>query len=112
LSHIEGGLPERRRAHARFFTSFALFQLDQLDEAEHRLAALNREYPTDTDVAYLLAYLRGDRHDSDGAEPVLAALGPADRQDDGKPPRSPGLFTTRPAHDSHQPAELPLRQTS
>jgi hypothetical protein len=38
------------------------------------LAALHREEPDDPAVAYLLAYLRVQRGDVDGAEPVLAAL--------------------------------------
>jgi tetratricopeptide (TPR) repeat protein len=74
LTRLDGVLPPRQRAAARFFIAFALYRLDRLDEAEHRLAALNRENPHDVEVAYLLAYVRVGRRDFDGAEPVLAAL--------------------------------------
>lgn len=74
LSRFEHRLPEKLRAEARFFEAFALFRLDSLDEAEHRLAALHREDPGDVDVAYLLAYLRATRRDYAGAEPVLEAI--------------------------------------
>lgn len=74
LSGVEHDLPKKLRASARFFGAFALFRLDSLDEAEHGLAALHRENPSDVDAAYLLAYLRFIRRDYDGAEPVLEAI--------------------------------------
>ncbi|MDX8037382.1 hypothetical protein SK803_44920 [Lentzea sp. BCCO 10_0856] len=73
LERLEPRLPERLRLEARFFAAFALFRMDLVDEAEYRLAALHREAPQDVDVAYLLAYLRVERRDYDGAEPVLEA---------------------------------------
>jgi tetratricopeptide (TPR) repeat protein len=74
LSRVEHRLPENLRSQAGFFAAFALFRLDSLDEAEHRLAVLHREDPQDVDIAYLLAYLRMTRQDYDGAEPVLEAV--------------------------------------
>jgi tetratricopeptide (TPR) repeat protein len=77
LTQIEGKLPEKLRAEARFYIAFALFQLDSLDEAEHLLAALHRENAKDVPVAYLLAYLRTTRRDHEGAEAVLDAIAAA-----------------------------------
>jgi hypothetical protein len=74
LSSIENKLSDKQRARARFFAAFALFRMDNLDEAEHQLGVLNREDPKNPEVAYLLAYLRTERRDYDGAEPVLAAI--------------------------------------
>jgi len=74
LTRMEFELPARKRDNARFFIAFCQFQLDYLDEAEHGLAALNREKPQDANVAYLLAYLRVARRDYDGAEPVLEGI--------------------------------------
>jgi hypothetical protein len=74
LSRLESSLPPKRRADARFFIAFALYQLDDLDEAEHRLAALNREDRSDVHVAYLLAYIRVARRDFDRAEAVLESI--------------------------------------
>jgi hypothetical protein len=74
LTSIENKLTDKQRTRARFFVAFALFRMDNLDEAEHRLGALNREDPKNPDVAYLLAYLRTERRDYDGAEPVLAKV--------------------------------------
>ncbi|KOV86718.1 tetratricopeptide repeat protein [Nocardia sp. NRRL S-836] len=73
LTRLEGQLPARLRAEARFHIAFALFQIDSLDEAEHRLAALHRENPADPSVLYLLAHLRVTRRDHEGAEAVLDA---------------------------------------
>lgn len=74
LTGIENKLGDKQRARARFFAAFALFRMDDLDEAEHQLGVLNREDPKNPEVAYLLAYLRTERRDYDGAEPVLAAI--------------------------------------
>ncbi|MFB9442520.1 tetratricopeptide repeat protein [Dactylosporangium vinaceum] len=74
LTRIEAGLPEGLRTEAGFFIAFSLYQTLYLDEAEHRLAALHREDPDDADVAELLARLRVQRRDFDGAEPVLEGL--------------------------------------
>jgi len=84
LTQVEAKLPEKLRAEARFFIAFALFQLDDLDEAEHRLAALNRENAKDVNVAYLLAYLRTTRRDYDGAEPVLEVIASAGQLGEGR----------------------------
>lgn len=73
LERLEPRLPGRLRLQARFFAAFALFRMGLVDEAEYRLAALHREAPQDVDIAYLLAYLRVERRDYDGAEPVLEA---------------------------------------
>jgi hypothetical protein len=85
LSRLEGVLAPDRQAEVRFFIAFSLFQLDELEEAEIRLAALNREHPGDRDVAYLLAYLRVKRGDVNAAEPVLTGL------DDGELRRDSAL---------------------
>jgi tetratricopeptide (TPR) repeat protein len=74
LTGIENKLTDKQRARARFFTAFALFRMDDLDEAEHQLGVLNREDPKNPEVAYLLAHLRTERRDYDGAEPVLTAI--------------------------------------
>ncbi len=74
LTRIESGLPPSLRTEARFLCGYGLYQLGDLDEAEHRLAALHREEPEHAEVAYLLAYLRVQRRDFDGAQPVLATL--------------------------------------
>lgn len=74
LTSLESSLPRKLRRDARFFIGYALYQLDDLDEAEPRLAALNREDRSDVNVAYLLAYIRVARRDFDRAEPVLEAI--------------------------------------
>jgi tetratricopeptide (TPR) repeat protein len=74
LSTVEATLPPGARADARFFLAFALYQYGELDEAEHRLAALHREHPDDTEVAYLLAYIRAERGEHDRAEQVLQTI--------------------------------------
>lgn len=73
LTRLEGQLPPKLRAEARFHVAFALFRIDSLDEAEHRLAALHRENPAEESVCYLLAYLRVTRCDHEGAESILDA---------------------------------------
>ena len=74
LTRMEAALPEGVRTEAGFYIAFALYQTLYLDEAELRLAALHREDPGDIDVAHLLARLRVQRRDFDGAEPVLEGL--------------------------------------
>jgi tetratricopeptide (TPR) repeat protein len=74
LTRLEAKLPDDLRTEAGFYIAFVLYQLLYLDEAEHRLAALHREDPRHLDVAYLLAYLRVQRRDYDGAELVLAGI--------------------------------------
>ncbi|MBB5803006.1 tetratricopeptide (TPR) repeat protein [Saccharothrix ecbatanensis] len=74
LTGLENKLTDKQRARARFFAAFALFRMDDLDEAEHQLGVLNREDPKNPEVAYLLAHLRTERRDYDGAEPVLSAI--------------------------------------
>ncbi|MGZ3147197.1 hypothetical protein ACVDFE_35405 [Lentzea chajnantorensis] len=74
LERLEHRLPEKHRAEAGFFAAFALVKAGLPEEAEYRLAALHRENPRDVDVAYLLAYLRVERQDHDGAEPLLEAI--------------------------------------
>ncbi|WP_328473287.1 hypothetical protein OHA21_12105 [Actinoplanes sp. NBC_00393] len=81
LTRIEGQLPERSRGRARFFIAYGLYRMADLDEAEHRLAALHREQPDDAQTAYLLAYLRVKRRDFDGAATILGALARAGRLD-------------------------------
>ncbi|ANZ41017.1 hypothetical protein BBK82_38595 [Lentzea guizhouensis] len=71
LTRLEGQLPAKLRNEARFHIAFALFQIDSLDEAEHRLAALHRENPAEPSVLYLLAHLRSTRRDFEAAESVL-----------------------------------------
>lgn len=71
LTRLESRLPAKLRTEARFHIAFALFQLDSLDEADYRLAALRRENPADESVCYLLAYLRFTRRDHEGAESIL-----------------------------------------
>jgi hypothetical protein len=91
LTRLEAQLPPTMRLKARFFIGYGLYQLGELDEAEHRLAALHREEPDDAAVAYLLAYLRVQRRDFDGAEPVLAALARRNRLDIGQARRLYGI---------------------
>ncbi|GGR86917.1 hypothetical protein GCM10010169_33920 [Micromonospora fulviviridis] len=91
LTRVEAQLPQALRVKARFFIGYGLYQLGELDEAEHRLAALHREEPDDPSVAYLLAYLRVQRRDFDGAEPVLAALARRNRLDIGQARRLYGI---------------------
>jgi hypothetical protein len=79
LTRLEADLPGKLRTRARFFICYGLYQTAELDEAEHRLAALHREEPAEAEVAYLLAYLRVKRRDFDGAAPVLADLEKAGR---------------------------------
>jgi hypothetical protein len=82
LTRLEGRLPARLRAEARFHIAFALFQLDSLDEAEHRLAALHRENPADPSVLHLLAHLLVTRRDHEGCGVRSGqgdGRGPADR---------------------------------
>jgi hypothetical protein len=81
LTRLEAGLPRRIQARARFYICFGLYQMGEFDEAEFRLTTLHREEPSDTEVAYLLAYLRVKRRDHDGAAPVLAAMEDAGRLD-------------------------------
>jgi tetratricopeptide (TPR) repeat protein len=84
LTQLESTLPERVRPEARFFIAFAAYRLGDVSEAEQRLAELHGEDPTGREVAYLLAHLRSERGDHDGAEAVLARLGAARlRADDG-----------------------------
>ncbi|MCY1139635.1 tetratricopeptide repeat protein [Actinoplanes sp. Pm04-4] len=91
LTRLESQLPPALRAEARFLCGFALYQLGDLDEAEHRLAALNREDPESSEVAYLLAYLRVQRRDFERAQPVLAALDRRGRLDVGQARRLYGV---------------------
>jgi hypothetical protein len=93
LSRLEGQLTGAQRAEARFCIAFSLYQLGDLDEAEHRLATLHREDPDDPEVAYLLAYLRVRRRDFDGAEPALAGLARRGRLDVGAARRLYGIVT-------------------
>jgi hypothetical protein len=93
LTLIEGRLPAAQRAQARFYIAFALYQRGEMDEAEHRLAAMHREDRDDDEVAYLLAYLRVQRRDFDGAEPVLAALAGRGRLGVGEARRLYGIVT-------------------
>jgi hypothetical protein len=81
LTRLEGTLPDGLRDEARFFIAFAQYQLGDLDPAEHLLATLHREAPDDPQVAYLLAYVRTDRRNFDGAATVLEAVERADRLD-------------------------------
>ncbi|GIJ60306.1 tetratricopeptide repeat protein [Virgisporangium aurantiacum] len=81
LTRLEGTLPDRLRDDARFFIAFAQYQLGDLDPAEHLLATLHRESPDDREVGYLLAYVRTDRRNFDGAAAVLEAVERADRLD-------------------------------
>lgn len=74
LTGMEAVLPARLRWDARFFVAYALYRSGELDEADLRLAALNRERPHDEHTAQLLAHLRVERDDHDGAEAVLDAL--------------------------------------
>jgi hypothetical protein len=91
LTRIEAQLPRATRVRARFFIGYGLYQLGELDEAEYRLAALHREEPEDAALAYLLAYLRVQRRDFEGAEPVLAALARRDRLGLGQARRLYGI---------------------
>jgi hypothetical protein len=91
LTRLEAQLPPELRSRARFFIGYGLYQVGDLDEAEHRLAALHREEPDHAEVAYLLAYLRVQRRDFDGAEPVLAALDKRQRLDVGEARRLYGV---------------------
>jgi len=93
LSRLESALPTRRRADARFFIAFALYRLDNLDEAEHRLAALHREDPGHVDVAYLLAYILVARRSFDRAEQVLEMIEAAGKLDAGRIRRLFGVVT-------------------
>jgi tetratricopeptide (TPR) repeat protein len=77
LTQLESTLPERVRSEARFFIAFAAYRLGDVPDAEQRLAALHGEDPAARDVAYLLAHLRSERQDHDGAEAVLTRLGAA-----------------------------------
>jgi hypothetical protein len=81
LTRLEGTLPDRLRDDARFFIAFAQYQLGDLDPAEHLLATLHRESPDDPEVGYLLAYVRNDRRNFDGAAAVLEAVERAGRLD-------------------------------
>lgn len=74
LTELEAQLPPAQRARARFYLAFSLYQVGELDEAEHRLAVLHRTDPADDDVTYLLAYLRVQRRDFDGAHSALGDL--------------------------------------
>jgi tetratricopeptide (TPR) repeat protein len=76
LTRLEATLPPRVRREARFFIAFAQYRLGSREAAEYRLTELNREDADNADVAYLLAYLRAERGDFDGAEAVLGGLDP------------------------------------
>ncbi|MGW4681340.1 tetratricopeptide repeat protein [Micromonospora taraxaci] len=97
LTRIEATLPEQARAEARFFIAFAMYRLDDRQAAEHRLAELHREAPANVEVAYLLAQLRADRRDFDGAEAVLDRLDPAVRDVPGNVRKLYGVVTAQRA---------------
>ena len=56
--------------NARFFIALCHVHLDNEVEAEHALAAIHRERPSDQNAAYLLAYIR-IRRDLDVAKRIL-----------------------------------------
>ncbi|MGW2625376.1 tetratricopeptide repeat protein [Micromonospora taraxaci] len=97
LTRLEATLPEQARAEARFFIAFAMYRLDDRQAAEHRLAELHREDPANVEVAYLLAQLRADRRDFDGAEAVLDRLDPAVRDAPGNVRKLYGVVTAERA---------------
>ncbi|MGD9526061.1 MAG: tetratricopeptide repeat protein [Dehalococcoidia bacterium] len=79
LTELEGRLPNRIRAEARFFIAFALYRSGDGDGAAYHLTALHRERPDDRDVTYLLAYLRMEQRRYEEAERVLQVVDPTDR---------------------------------
>ena len=93
LTNVEAQLPPARRALARFFLAFALYQVGELDEAEHRLAALHRTDPEHDEATYLLAYLRVQRRDFDGADTALKDLAARGRLGVGEARRLYGVVT-------------------
>jgi hypothetical protein len=74
ITAMEGKLPDKLRRDARFFVAFCHHQLQELQEAEHVLAALHRENPKSAEPAYLLAWLRIQGRRYDEAEPVLEKM--------------------------------------
>jgi hypothetical protein len=74
LTRLEARLPDGLRLEAGFFVAFALYQIGDLAEAEFRLAALLREDQQQLEAAEMLAYIKVQRHDFDGAEEVLESL--------------------------------------
>ena len=76
LTELEGQLPDRNRAEARFFIAFALYRSGDGDGAAYHLTALHQERPDDRDVTYLLAYLRMEQRRYEEADRVLEGLTP------------------------------------
>ena len=81
LTELEGQLPDRNRAEARFFIAFALYRSGDGDGAAYHLTALHQERPDDRDVTYLLAYLRMEQRRYEEADRVLEGVDPTDRDD-------------------------------
>jgi tetratricopeptide (TPR) repeat protein len=106
LTKLEATLPEDVRREARFFIAYAMYRLDDRPAAEHRLAELQREDPSDAEVAHLLGRLRADRRDFDGADAVLRPLDPAVRDAPGTLRKLYGVVTVQRAFTAYREGRI------